>query len=63
MRHSEAGKGSRARDVDKEKYESNYDTIFGKKKEVCLGVKKDSCGVPKTQAESVEANIKNQVEK
>ena len=26
------GKGSRPRKVDKEKYESNWDAIFGKKK-------------------------------
>ena len=31
MKYSEAGKGSVARKTDKEKFEENFDKIFGKK--------------------------------
>jgi hypothetical protein len=31
--HHEAGKGARPRPVDREKFENNWDKIFGKKKE------------------------------
>lgn len=31
--HHEAGKGARPRPVDREKFDSNWDKIFGKKKE------------------------------
>jgi len=31
--HHEAGKGARPRPVDHEKYKTNYDRIFGNKKE------------------------------
>ena len=33
-----AGKGSRRRDVDRKKFDDNYDKIFGKKVPVCQGV-------------------------
>lgn len=32
MKYSEAGKGSAARKTDKEKFEENFEKIFGKKK-------------------------------
>ena len=32
MKYSEAGKGSVARKTDKEKFEDNFEKIFGKKK-------------------------------
>jgi hypothetical protein len=32
MKYSEAGKGSTARKTDKEKFEENFEKIFGKKK-------------------------------
>ncbi len=34
-----AGKGSRARKVDKTKYDENFEKIFGKKSIVCDGAK------------------------
>lgn len=33
---SEAGKGSKQRPTDKEKFDKNYDRIFGKKKKKIL---------------------------
>ena len=33
MKHSEAGKGSKQRPTDRQKFEENFERIFGKKKD------------------------------